>query len=110
MIQYDESFDDDSTLPSVSQSQSDHAKGQVQFCHNLIANLFEKRKSPCNHEIPELIIRSQILEHYLPGIINITSYYGMFTFEILLHKQIKHHIEYKQITWTYISQNFSQNF
>ena len=62
--------------------QSDPARGQVHFCHKLIANLFEKGNSPCERQFLEERIRKQILEHYLIGIGNTTSYYGIFLIHI----------------------------
>ena len=29
-------------------------RGQIQFCQNLIANLFERGNSPCTTEFPEI--------------------------------------------------------
>ena len=83
LIQYDENFDDDSKIPFVIHPQSDPARGQVQLCHNLIANLFEKGNSTCNEEITVEKIRRQELDHYGSGITNITSFYGIFTIELL---------------------------
>ena len=37
---------EDSTLPFLKHPQAE-ARGQVQFCQNLIINLFENRDSPC---------------------------------------------------------------
>ena len=83
MIEYNESFDDKSILPFFIQPQSDPARGQVQFCHNLIVTLFEKENSPCKQEFPEIRKKRQILDHYLKCLCHITSYYGIFTIEIL---------------------------
>ena len=47
MIEYDKSFDDNSILPFFIKPLNDPFRGQVQFCHNLIVNLFEKGVSPC---------------------------------------------------------------
>ena len=46
-------------------------RGQVQFCLNLTANLFEKGDSPCTKKLPEVKIKRQ-LDHYLKGICNLT--------------------------------------
>ena len=40
MIQYDKNFDDDSILPFAIHPQTDSARGQKQFSHNLIANAY----------------------------------------------------------------------
>ena len=69
--------------PFVIHSQSDPARGQVQFCYNLIANLFEKGKSPGTEEFREVRTRRQRLYHYIKGNCNMISYYGIFTIEIL---------------------------
>ena len=42
-----------------------------------------KGNSPCKQDFSEAKIKRQICDHYLPGIIYITSHYGIFTFEIL---------------------------
>ena len=55
---------------------------QVQFCQNLIANLFEKRESPCTRKFPDVKIKRQLLDHYLKGISSLTSQYGIYTIEI----------------------------
>ena len=46
MIENNKNFDDYSTLPFFIKPQNDPARGQVQFCMNLIVNLFEKGNSP----------------------------------------------------------------
>ena len=86
MVEYNENFDDNSIFPCFIKPQNDPARGQVHFRYNLIGNLFEKGNSPCKQEFPEVIIKRQILDHYLKGICNITSYYGTFTFEIVSTK------------------------
>ena len=83
ILKYEKIFDDDSILPSVIHPKSDPTRGQVQLCHNLIANLFEKGNSPCKQELSEIKNLRQVLDHYLTGISNITSPYEMFTIEIL---------------------------
>ena len=77
MIQCDLNFENDSILPVVIHPPSDPVRGQVQFCHNLIESLFEKGNSPCKQEFPEVKIRRHILDHYLPGISNITLHHGL---------------------------------
>ena len=42
-IEYNEHFDDNLELQLFIQPQSDPARGQVQFCHKLIVNVFEKK-------------------------------------------------------------------
>ena len=54
MIEYNENFDNNSILPFFIKSQNDPARGQVQFCNNLIVSLIEKGKSPCKQEFPEI--------------------------------------------------------
>ena len=58
------------------------ARGQVQFCQNLIANLFEKGENPCTRELPDVKIKRQLLDHYLKGICSLTSQNGIYTIEI----------------------------
>ena len=74
MIAYKESFDDNSILPFYKKPQNDLARGQVQFCYNLIVSLFEKVYSPCKQEFPEVKIKRQNRDHYLKDICNITSH------------------------------------
>ena len=73
MIQNDKNFEDDSVLLFLIHPQSNPAREQVQFFHNLIANLFEKINSPCKQEIPEVKVKRQYLTQYLPSITDITS-------------------------------------
>ena len=95
IIKYDENFDDSSILPFLIKPLNDPSREQVQFCHNLIVNLFEKGISPCKQEFPEVQIKRQILDHYLKNICNITSQYGIYTIETKSPKQIhqKHQIQ-----------------
>ena len=72
LIQYEENFDDGSTLSFVIHPQNDPARGQVQFCHNLTAKSFKKGMTANNQELPEIKIRSHT-----------TSFYEKFTIEIL---------------------------
>ena len=44
---------ENSGLPFLTSSLTE-ARGQVQFCQNLIANLFEKGESPCTREFSEV--------------------------------------------------------
>ena len=52
MSQNEESEDENSILPFLINSLTDD-KGQIQFCQNLIANLFEKGNSPCTTKFSE---------------------------------------------------------
>ena len=79
MIENNEMFDDNSILPFFKKQQNDPARGQVQFCYNLIVNLFEKGNSPCKQEFPEVRRKRQLLDQYLKDIWNITSHYGIYT-------------------------------
>ena len=54
MTKYDKNFDDQPKLPFVIHPKSDPARGKVQFCHNLIVNMFDKGISPCKQEFPEI--------------------------------------------------------
>ena len=49
-------------------------RGQIKFCQNLIANLFEKGESPCTKEFPDVKIKRQLLDHYLKGICSLTTW------------------------------------
>ena len=72
---------EDSVLPSLIHSLTE-ARGQVQFCQNLIANLFEKGDSSCTKEFPDVKIKRQLLDRYLKGICSLTSQYGIYAIEI----------------------------
>ena len=52
----DESPDEDSVFPFIIISLTED-RGQTQFCHNLIANIFEQGISPCKAEFPEIKIK-----------------------------------------------------
>ena len=58
------------------------AREQVQFCQNLIANLFEKGESPCIREFPDVKIKRQLLDYYLKSICSLTLQNGIYTIEI----------------------------
>ena len=58
----DESPDEDSVFPFIITSLTED-RGQTQFCHNLIANIFEQGISPCKAEFPEIKIKRQIVDH-----------------------------------------------
>ena len=81
MIQSEESQDENSVFPFLINSLTDYRR-QIQFCQNLIANLFERGNSPRTTEFPDVKIKRQILDHYLEGICNIAQQYGIFTIEI----------------------------
>ena len=76
-----ESPDEDSVFPFIIISLTDD-RGQTQFCHNLIANIFEQGISPCKAEFPEIKIKRQIVDHYIKGICNLTEQYGIYTIEL----------------------------
>ena len=92
MIQNDKNFADNSILLLVIHPQVDPARRQVELCHE---NLFKKRISPCKQEVPDMKTIRQTLDHYLHGISNFTSFYGIFTFEILTSQahQTSHRIQ-----------------
>ena len=77
----DESSDEDSVFPFIIISLNED-RGQTQFCHNLIANIFEQRISPCKVEFPEIKIKRQIVDHYIKGKCNLTQHYGIYTIEL----------------------------
>ena len=74
--QSDENPDETSVFPFLINSLTED-RGKVQYCNNLIANLFERRISPCIAAFPEIKIRRQIVDHHLKGICNLTQQYGI---------------------------------
>ena len=72
---------EESVLPFLIHPLTD-ARGQVHFCRNLIANLFEKRDIPYTREFPDEKIKRQLLDHYLKSICSLTSQSGIYTVEI----------------------------
>ena len=78
--QSDESPDENFVFPFLSNSLTDD-RVQIQFCNNLIANLFEQGISPCKAEFPE-IKSKQIVDRYLKEICNLTQQYGIYTIEL----------------------------
>ena len=70
-----------SVLPFLISSFPE-ARGQVQFCQNLIANLFEKGESPCTREFPDVKIKRQRFDLYLKSICSLTSQCGIYKIEI----------------------------
>ena len=76
----DESPDKHSDFPFLINSLNED-RGQIQFCTNLIANVFEQGISPCKTEFPETKIKRQIVDHYLIGICNLTQQYRIYTIE-----------------------------
>ena len=77
----DESPDEDSVFPFIIISLTEERE-QIQFCHNLIAKIFEQGISPCKAEFPEIKIKRQIVDHYIKGICNLTQQYGIYTKEL----------------------------
>ena len=79
--QSDKSPDENSVFPFFINSLTDD-RGQIQFCNNSIANLFEQGNSPCKAEFPEIKIKRQIVEHYLKRIWNLTQQHGFYTIKL----------------------------
>ena len=77
----EESPDEDLLFPFIILSLTDD-RGQTQFCHNLIANIFEQGIIPCKAEFPKVKIKRQIVDHYIKGICNLTQRYGIYTIEL----------------------------
>ena len=77
----DESPDKNSVFPFLINSLTED-RGQIYFCTNLIANVFEQGISPCKAEFPEVKIKRQIIDHYSKGICNPTQPYGIYTIEL----------------------------
>ena len=82
MIEYNKNFDDNSILPFFIQPQSDaktilpKTRGQVQFCHNLNINLFEKGNIPCKQEFREYEKNDKFMTTSSKVYAKITSFYG----------------------------------
>ena len=68
----EESPDENSVFQFLINSLTDD-RGQIQFCHNLIANLFERGISLCKTEFLEVKIKRQIIDHYLKWICNLNN-------------------------------------
>ena len=81
MNQSEESQDENSVFPFLINSLTDD-RGQIQFCQNLIANLFKRGNSPSKNEFSDVRIKRQIIDHYLKGICNVTQQYGIYSIEI----------------------------
>ena len=77
--QNDESPDEEAVFLFLIDSL--HDRGQTQFCKNLLVILFEPGISPCKAEASDVKIKSQIIEHYLKDICNLTQQYGIYTIE-----------------------------
>ena len=77
----DESPDENSVFPFLINSLTDD-RGPIQFCSNLIGNLFEQGISPCKAEFPEIKIKRRIVDHYLKRICNLIQQYGIYTIEL----------------------------
>ena len=76
----EESPDENSVFPFLINSLTED-RAQIQFCTNLISNLFKQGFGPCKAEFPEIKIKRQIVDHYLKGICNLTQQYGIYTIE-----------------------------
>ena len=83
--QSDESPDENSVFQFLINSLTDD-RGQVQFCKNLNANLFEHQ--PIKAEFPDIQIKRQIVDHYLKGISNLTQH--------LHHRSLHHRTQYSK--------------
>ena len=113
----DKSPDDSSVFPFLINSLIED-KGQIQFCTNLIANVFEQGISPCKAEFPEIKIKRQIIDHYLKGICNLTQPYGIYIIELSTESEFhsKHviqtddvDIEFSKVFAEYIKNMQHQN-
>ena len=81
MIRNEENREENFFLPFLVNPLAE-ARGQVQLCQNLIANLFEKGDIPCTKKFPDVKIKRQLFDHYLKGICNLTQQYRIYTIEI----------------------------
>ena len=90
----DESPDENSVFPFLINSLTEDT-GQIQFCSNLFAKLFEQGISPCKAELQEIKIKRHIVDHYLKRICNLTKQYVIFTIEFSTAKKFhgKHVIQ-----------------
>ena len=95
MSRSDESPDKNSVFPFLINSLIDD-RVQVQFCNNLIANLFKRGISPCKAEFPEIKIKRKIIDLYLKGICSLTEQYGINTIVQQVIFMVK--ISFKQTT------------
>ena len=99
--------------------KSDIIREQVQFCHNLIAKLFEKGNShACKQAFFEIRRIRKILDHCIKSVCDITSYSGRFSIEIMPSqpKQTTHQtqtddieIEFLKVFTEYILNKQHQN-
>ena len=81
-----------SVLPFLIHPLSE-PREQVQFCQNLIANLFEKGDSPSTKEFPDIQIGRQFLDHYFKTIV--VSHHNMESTQLksdhqCISRQISH--------------------
>ena len=77
----DEKPDEDSIFPFIIISLTED-RGQTQFCHNLIANIFEQGIVPCKADFSDIKIKRKIVDHYIKGLCNLTQQYGIYTIEL----------------------------
>ena len=77
--QSDDSPDDEEVYPFLIDAPDN--RGQLDFCKNLLVNLFEPKISPCKAEFPDVKITRQIIEQYLKDICNSTQQNGIYTIE-----------------------------
>ena len=113
----DESPDEDSVFPFIIISLTEDRE-KTQFCHNLIANIFEQGISPCKAEFLEIKIKRQIVDHYLNGICNLTQKYGIYAIELSITRNFHGNyviqtddvdIEFSKVFTEYIKNKQHQN-
>ena len=108
MVQYEDNFDDDSTLSLVIHPQSDRAIGQVQLSHNIISNFTRKRKLPIKTRISWTKNQktSYSITFYQASVmmLHITVYLILKFYH--RNHQINHHAEYKQMIQNHFLKNF----
>ena len=104
----DESPDEDSVVPLIIISLTED-RGQIQLCHNLIANIFEQGTNPCKAKFPEIKIKRQIVDHYIKGICKLTQQKGIYTIKLStaskLHGKYVIQTDDVDIEFSKISQN-----
>ena len=77
----DESPSENSVFPVIINSLTED-RGKIQFCTNLIANVFEQGISPCKADFPEVKTKRQIIDDDSKGKCNLTQPHGIYTIEL----------------------------
>ena len=89
--QSEESLDYEQAFPFIIDSE--HDRGKIKFCKNLLINLFESGISPCKTKFPEVKIKRQLIDRYIKDIAKKTQQYGIYTIEICTPRNDKYIIQ-----------------